>query len=41
MKEGIIKMIDVKENTILDKEYFDDLNKIKETIKTNKKKQWL
>ncbi len=31
-------MIDTKENTILEKEYFDDLNKIKETIKTNQNK---
>ena len=38
MKEGIIKMIDVKENTILEKEYLTDLNKIKETIRNNQNK---
>ena len=31
-------MIDTKENTILEKDYFDDLNKIKETIKNNQNK---
>ena len=31
-------MIDTKENTILEKEYFDDLNKIKETIRNNQNK---
>ena len=31
-------MIDTKENIILEKEYFDDLNKIKDTIRTNQNK---
>ena len=38
MKERIIKMICTKENIILEKEYFDDLNKIKDTIRTNQNK---
>ncbi len=31
-------MIDTKENTILEKEYLTDLNKIKETIRNNQNK---
>ena len=31
-------MINKKENIILEKEYFDDLNKIKDTIRTNQNK---
>ncbi len=38
MKVSINKVITTKENTILEKEYLTDLNKIKETIRTNQNK---
>ena len=34
-------MVDTKENTILEKEYLTDLNKIKETIRNNQNKAML
>ena len=37
-KEEINIMIKVKEITIIEKDYLTDLNKIKETIKTNQNK---